>query len=72
MGAAAKGRLWSRGLFLAEAEIEGGVEPIGRWRRAGAGKEIGAWETGEPALAGAVDVAGTGLMEETGLAAMAA
>jgi hypothetical protein len=57
MGAAAKGRLWSRGLFLAEAEIEGGVEPIGRWRRAGAG-------TGNEA--------GAELTEEMGLAAMAA
>lgn len=29
-----KGSLWTRGVTLAEAEIERGMAPVGRWSRA--------------------------------------
>lgn len=72
---AAKGRLWSRGISLAEAVIEGGLEPGGRWRSAGFGEPsaggVGArtaWE-GEAARSAEADAA---LIAEPGFATVAA
>lgn len=56
--AAAKGRLWSRGLSLAEAAIGEGLEPAGRWGRS---KD---WR--------GTSERGAALVEEPGFAAVAA
>jgi hypothetical protein len=40
-----KGRLWTRGVALAEAEIGVSWTPIGRWSRAAEASDVGLSET---------------------------
>jgi len=72
MAEAAKGRLWARGIFLAEAEIEGGVEPIGRWSNARSG--AGSARSGAGARPGAADPipGAAALAEDPGFESVAA